>query len=96
MLQKVLFLFHELLFFFDKYDKFSAHPSSKTVKTFYDAKFEVTDFGACCAILPYLNFVNPETAEMSPDEYTGEQWHYQKKGAQVSISSMFKEQLLRL
>ncbi len=59
------------------------------MKTFYDAKFEVTDFGACCAILPYLNFVNPETAKLSPDEYTGEQWHYQKKGAQVCMSSTF-------
>ena len=60
---------------------FSAHSSSKTVKTFYNAKFEVTDFGACCAIFPFLNFVNPDTVLMSPEEYTGEHWHSQKKGS---------------
>ncbi len=61
---------------------FSVHPSSNTVRTFYSAYAEVTDYGACCQILPYLNFVNPKTVNLPFDQYTLEDWHSQPKGSQ--------------
>ncbi len=51
------------------------------MRTFYDAYVEVTDYGACCQILPYLNFANPETVHLSPDNYTAKHWHSLPKGA---------------
>ena len=60
---------------------FSDHPSSKTLKKFYDAYETATDFGACCEIDPYLRFVNPETINVHPFNYTGEQWRSTPKGS---------------
>ena len=58
-----------------------AHPSSKNVRTFFPAYYGVTDYGRCCIITPYLNFVNPDTKNLSPAQYTGEHWHEDKKGS---------------
>ena len=60
---------------------FKDHPSSKTLKTFYDGFQTATDFGACCKINPYLSFVNPETINVHPFNYTGEQWRSTPKGS---------------
>ena len=57
------------------------HPSSNTVKTFYNNFLSGTDFGACCKINPYLSFVNPETIHLHPFNYTGEQWRSTPKGS---------------
>ena len=60
----------------------SAHPSTTSERTFYAAYAEVTDYGACCEILPYLNFVNTKTANLPTDEYTREDWHSHPKSSQ--------------
>jgi hypothetical protein len=62
--------------------KFSAHPSSKTEKMFFKGYQEVTDFGACCEIVPYLNFVNPETSKVDQQLVSGEYWHTIPRGSQ--------------
>ncbi len=61
---------------------FSAHPSSKNVRTFFQAYLSVTDYGTCCFITTYLYFVNPDTKNLSFDQYTGDHWHAQQKGTQ--------------
>jgi hypothetical protein len=49
---------------------------------FFKAFQEVTDFGACCEIVPYLNFVNPETAKLDQQLLSGEYWHTIPRGSQ--------------
>jgi hypothetical protein len=58
------------------------HPSTKTTKIFFKAYQVVTDFGACCEIVPYLNFVNPQTTKLDPQLITGKLWHAIPKGSQ--------------
>jgi hypothetical protein len=64
------------------FTSFTAHPSTKDVRTFFPAYYSVTDYGSCCIITPYLNFVYPETKNIEPALYSGEHWHAQKKGSQ--------------
>ncbi len=61
---------------------FSAHPSTKSFRTFFKAWKGLTDYGACCLVSPYLNFVNEETKGLDPDKYEGRHWQYLSKGAQ--------------
>ena len=58
------------------------HPRTRSKKTFFAALQVVTDYGACCFITPYLNFINNETKDMNPKDYTGEQYLSQPKGSQ--------------
>ena len=45
----------------------------------------ITDYGACCLISPYLNFINKETKDIDHTNYTGEQWLSQPKGSQSGM-----------
>jgi hypothetical protein len=58
------------------------HPASKTTRKFYSAYKTVTDFGICCFISPYLNFVYEKTRDLDPTEYLDESWLVQPKGSQ--------------
>ena len=42
----------------------------------------MTDFGICCFISPYLNFVYEKTRDLDPTEYSDESWLVQPKGSQ--------------
>jgi hypothetical protein len=42
----------------------------------------MSDYGSCCKINPFLNFVNPETAQLDPNTYIGKHWHSVPKGSQ--------------
>jgi hypothetical protein len=53
-----------------------------TTKMFFNAYKEVADFGACCYIEPYLNFVNPQTANVDMNLLSGEDWHAIPRGSQ--------------
>jgi hypothetical protein len=59
----------------------SEHPESNTVRTFYNAWKSLIDYGSCCLISPFANFVNNETKNISPSEYSSAHWHSQPKGA---------------
>jgi hypothetical protein len=59
----------------------SEHPESNTIRTFYNAWKSVTDYGPCCLISPFANFVNNETKNIFPSEYTSAHWHLQPKGS---------------
>jgi hypothetical protein len=61
---------------------FTAHPSTKTTKIFFKAYKVVTDFGACCEIVPYLNFVNPQTIKLDPQLISAEHLHAIPRGSQ--------------
>ncbi len=82
---KLVFFLFLLFIFFSRYVGkslfFLAHPSTKSTRTFFSAYFAVTDYGCCCIITPYLSFVNPETKNLLPEEFTGEHWHSQSKGS---------------
>jgi|FrelakmetLWP11LW_1041352.scaffolds.fasta_scaffold126044_1 hypothetical protein len=60
----------------------TAHPSSKTTKMFFKAYQPVTDFGSCCDIVPYLNFVNPQTSKLDLQLVDLEEWHHIPRGSQ--------------
>ena len=49
-------------------------------RDFYDAFKTATDYGACCLITPYLDFQNPKTKDISPENYTGADYHSIPKG----------------
>ena len=43
--------------------------SQKAHRKFFDSYSVLTDYGACCLILPYLDFINPATKDLNPNEY---------------------------
>jgi hypothetical protein len=49
---------------------------------FFKAYQQVTDFGACCDIVPYLNFVHPQASKSDTQLITAEQWHSIPRGSQ--------------
>ncbi len=49
---------------------------------FFSTLLQVTDYGACCTITPYLDFVNPETSPMDPLNYTAQHYHSIPRGVQ--------------
>jgi len=52
---------------------------------FYNAIDSVTDYGFCCHINAYLNFVNPKTKGLIPDDYTAEDYLTVPPGATNGI-----------
>jgi hypothetical protein len=61
---------------------FTEHPSSNTTVEFYNGLLGLTDYGACCLIDPYLNFINPVSKDLSPFNITGDHWHSVPRGVQ--------------
>ena len=51
----------------------------------------ITDYGACCVIVPYLDLINETTISLDPNLYTGEMFHSippgAKNGIQVTYNS---------
>ena len=45
----------------------------------------ITDYGACCVIVPYLDLINEATINLDPLNYTGEMFHEIPKGAKNGI-----------
>ncbi len=41
----------------------------------------MTDYGACCLIVPHLNLIDNITKNMNPSEYEGSWYHNIPKGA---------------
>ena len=58
------------------------HPSSKTIKLFFNAYSATTDTGACCYISPHLNFINPETKDLDPNYLPLDLWLNIPRGSQ--------------
>ena len=50
-------------------------------RRFYDAYLGITDYGSCCVMVPYLDFVNNATIDLDPAEYTGVHFHSIPYGA---------------
>jgi hypothetical protein len=50
----------------------------------------ITDYGACCLIIPYLDFLNPETVDMDPSNYTGTHFHNIPFGAENGVTKGLK------
>ena len=57
---------------------------------FYAAYQTATDYGACCLITPYLDFVNNKTKDLPPSSYTGMDYHNIPKGARNGIKNGLK------
>ena len=49
---------------------------------FYNGLVALTDYGACCLITPYLNFVDPVSKHLDPYNITGHHWHSVPRGVQ--------------
>jgi hypothetical protein len=45
----------------------------------------ITDYGACCVIVPYLDLINETTIDLDPELYTGDMFHNIPKGAKNGI-----------
>jgi len=46
----------------------------------------LTDYGACCLIVPYLNLINPETRNIDPtNDLDGTSYHNIPRGAKNGI-----------
>ena len=52
-----------------------------TTQKFYNSFQVLTDYGACCVIVPYLDLVNPATINLEPSLYTGDHFHNIPRGA---------------
>ena len=57
------------------------HPGSNTTRHFYSGNKLTTDFGTCCSISPFLNFVYEETKNVDPEDYYTKNWQIEKKGS---------------
>ena len=75
---------------YSKILNFLEHPESKTIKRFYNAYKLVTDFGVCCSICPYLNFVYEKTKDIDPEDYTTDDWKTVKTGSHNGESGGIK------
>ena len=64
--------------------------SSEYNKTFFSALQTSTDYGACCLIAPYLDFVNPETVYLDPSNYTAEHFHSIPLGTKNGVTRGLK------
>ncbi len=49
---------------------------------FYSAYQQAYDYGSCCSISPYLNFVYEKTKDLDPKDYTTENWLTNIRGSQ--------------
>ena len=54
---------------------------------FYDAYQTATDYGACCLITPFLDFVYNKTKDKPPSTYSGMDYHHIPKGARNGIKN---------
>ena len=52
---------------------------------FYNAFQAITDYGACCVMVPFLDFVNNETINIDPSKYTGDHFHSIPHGAKNGV-----------
>ena len=50
----------------------------------------MTDYGACCVIVPYLDLVNPATVSLDPALYSGDLFHNIPKGAKNGLQNGLK------
>jgi hypothetical protein len=58
---------------------------------FYPAFQGITDYGACCLIVPYLNLINPETMNLDPtDGINNSFYHNIPKGAKNGLQNGLK------
>ena len=64
--------------------------ASNVSHKFYNAYLTVTDYGACCLIAPYLDFVNPETVYLDPSNYTAEHFHSIPLGTKNGVTRGLK------
>ena len=58
---------------------------SKTTQKFYSSYQSITDYGACCVIVPYLDLINETTINLDPAKYTGQMFHDIPTGAKNGI-----------
>ena len=58
-----------------------AHPDLNTFYEFYNGGMGTVDYGACCFVTPFLNFVNPKTVKLRNNEYSMDDWLNIPKGA---------------
>jgi hypothetical protein len=65
---------------------FSLEWSQQYYRKFFDAYSVLTDYGACCLIVPYLDFVNPRTKNIDPDEYSAEDFLSIPRGAKNGLT----------
>ncbi len=64
--------------------------ATKINHAFYDAFLTITDFGACCQMIPYLDFENPETVDLDPSQYTADHFHGIPIGAKNGVPKGLK------
>ena len=64
---------------------FTLEWNSQSELNFYNAMVSVTDYGSCCTMFPYLDFVNNETIPIDPMEYTWDHFHSIPYGAKNGI-----------
>ena len=58
---------------------------------FYLAYQGMTDYGACCLIVPYLNLINPETRNLDPsNEISNSLYHTIPTGAKNGLQNGLK------
>ena len=50
----------------------------------------MTDYGACCVIVPYLDLVNTDTINLDPALYSGDLFHKIPKGAKNGLQNGLK------
>jgi hypothetical protein len=62
---------------------FEEYAGSK--KTFFSAFRVGTDAGICCIIMPYLNFVNNNTVDWDPMQYSIADWHNVPRGVESGL-----------
>ena len=67
-----------------------AHFKDTESRLFYKAYRSSTDYGVCCLVVPYLDFENPETRNVSPNDYTGENFLNVPRGAGIGARNGLK------
>ncbi len=57
---------------------------------FYNSYLTLTDYGACCVIVPHLDLVNNETIYLDPEFYNGKHFHSIPRGVKNGIQNGLK------
>ena len=68
---------------------FSEWNSQSDLK-FYNAYQTITDYGSCCTMFPYLDFVNNETIPIDPSQYSSKHYHSIPYGAKNGVKRGMK------
>ena len=50
----------------------------------------MTDYGACCLIVPYLNLINNETKNIDPNDLSNSEYHKIPRGAKNGLQNGLK------